>query len=94
MAQTSRRFLSGCLRPAGERARFSQGVGTPSPVPRRLEKVPSRAILSPKGERAWSFYNSYGYHARLCRPVLRKGFAFPGTRYRMIVFSARLRLAG
>jgi len=50
--------------------------------------------LSPVGERIWSFYNSYGYHARLCRPVLRKGFAFPGTRYRMIVFSARLRLAG
>jgi hypothetical protein len=27
-------------------------LGTPSPVPRRLAKTPSRATLSPKGERA------------------------------------------
>jgi len=40
--------------------RQSIQVGTPSPVPRRLMKTPSRATLSPKGERA-------GLSHKLCR---------------------------
>jgi hypothetical protein len=43
---------------------------------------------------AWSFYTLLASHVRLCRPALRKGFAFPGLPYSIVVFSARLRLAG
>jgi len=29
---------------------------------------------------AWSFYTLLALHVRLCRPALRKGFAFPGEK--------------
>jgi hypothetical protein len=35
-----------------------------------------------------------GSDLRLCRPALRKGYAFPGLSYSIVVFSARLGLAG
>jgi len=36
-------------------------------------------------QRAWSFYILFDWYGRLCRPVLRKGSAFPGPRHPIAV---------
>ena len=52
----------------------NRGPGTPSPDPCRLMKAPSRAILSPKGERA-SFSFSWQVVSRW---IIRSSLGMPG----------------